>query len=171
MRLWFIFFHFFPNDFVMPYYRRPYKRARGGKRIKYSVQQKAFQFVCAAGTTTGQLIVPATTLEGMRKVKHLSINLTSTGTVQFWWVLAYVPQGTTPGGITIGSSTAGTAMYEPNQFVMNCGIINPDAGPIRISSPLGRNLNDGDSIILLVRPNSTADASIQGTCRYAISLQ
>ena len=168
MRLWFL---FSLNDFVMPYYRRPYKRARGGKRIKYSVQQKAFQFVCAAGTTTGQLIVPATTLEGMRKVKHLSINLTSTGTVQFWWVLAYVPQGTTPGGITIGSSTAGTAMYEPNQFVMNCGIINPDAGPIRISSPLGRNLNDGDSIILLVRPNSTADASIQGTCRYAITLQ
>ena len=158
----------------MPYYRRPYKRARGGKRIKYSVQQKAFQFNATAGTTTGQIIVPATTLEGMRKVKHLTINLTSSGTTaapQFWWVLAYVPQGTTPGGITIGTSTAGTAMYEPNQFVMNCGIIDPDAGPIRISSPLGRNLNDGDAIVLLIRPNSTADVSIQGTCRYAISLQ
>ena len=76
----------------MPYYRRPYKRARYGKRIKYSIQQKAFQFVATAG-------------------------------------------------------------------------------PIRIGSPIGRNLNDGDSIVLIVRPNSTADASIQGTCRYAISLQ
>ena len=162
------------NDFVMPYYRRPYKRARGGKRIKYSVQQKAFQFNATAGTTTGQVIVPATTLEGMRKVKHLTINLTSSGTTpapQFWWVLAYVPQGTTPGGISIGTSTAGTAMYEPNQFVMNCGIIDPDAGPIRISSPLGRNLNDGDGIVLLIKPNSTDNISIQGTCRYAISLQ
>ena len=62
-------------------------------------------------------------------------------------------------------------MYEPNQFCMNCGIVDPDAGPIRFGSPIGRNLNDGDSIILLIRPNSVADVSIQGTCRYAISLQ
>jgi len=158
----------------MPYYRRPYKRARYGKRIKYSVQQKAFQFAASAGTTSGQLIVPATTLEGMRKVKHLTINLTASGTEgapQFWWALVYVPQGTTVGSITVGNAVAGTAMYEPNQFCMNCGIIDSDAGPIRIGSPLGRNLNDGDSIVLIVRPISTADISIQGTCRYAISLQ
>ena len=51
-------------------------------------------------------------LEGMRKVKHLTINLTSSGTTnapQFWWALVYVPQGTTVGTITIGSATAGTA--------------------------------------------------------------
>ena len=47
----------------MPYYRRPYKRARYAKRDKYSVQQKAFQFNATGGTTSGQLIVPATTLE------------------------------------------------------------------------------------------------------------
>ena len=43
-------------------------------------------------------------------------------------------------------------MYEPNQFVMNPGVIDPTAGPIRIYSPISRNLNDGDKISLLIRP-------------------
>ena len=63
------------------------------------------------------------------------------------------------------------AMYEPNQFCMNCGIVDGNAGPIRFYSPIGRNLNDGDSIILLVRPNTTQSVSVQGTVRYAITLQ
>ena len=29
---------------------------------------------------------------------------------------------------------------------MNCGVIDPTAGPIRIYSPISRNLNDGDKI-------------------------
>ena len=38
----------------MPYYRRPYKRARYGKRIKYSVQQKALDFILS-GTATAKV--------------------------------------------------------------------------------------------------------------------
>jgi len=152
----------------MPYYRRPYKRARGGKKIKYSVQQKAFSFVADGGTSTSQVIVPPTTLEGMRKVKHLTVNLTSMTESTFYWVLAYVPQGTTAAAINL-TSTAG--MYEPNQFVLNCGIIDTNAGPIRLSTPLARNLNDGDAIYLIVLPNTGSNVSIYGTVRYAISLQ
>ena len=49
-------------------------------------------------------------------------------------------------------------MYEPNQFVMNCGITDTNAGPIRYYSPLARNLNDGDAIYLVVLPtNVTTD--------------
>ena len=59
----------------MPY-RRAYKRPRYGKQDKYSVQQKAFQFSADSGTSSTWLLVPATTLEGMRKVKHLMVNLT-----------------------------------------------------------------------------------------------
>ena len=154
----------------MPYYRRPYKRARYAKRDKYSVQQKAFQFNATGGTTSGQLIVPATTLEGMRKVKHITVNLAGLSG-QLWWAIVYVPQGTTPGTLTVGDTTSGTAMYEPNQFCMNCGIVDGDAGPIRFYSAIGRNLNDGDSIILLVRTNTTQSVSVQGTVRYAITLQ
>ena len=113
----------------MPY-RRAYKRPRYGKRDKYSVQQKAFQFSADSGTSSTWLLVPATTLEGMRKVKHLMVNLTidpdSVGPM--WWAIVYVPQGTTVGSINVTTSASATGMYEPNQFVMNCGIADPTAG-------------------------------------------
>ena len=79
------------------------------------------------------------------------------------------PQGTTPGVLNI-DSTAVADMYEPNQFVMNCGIVDPTAGPIRFSSPVSRNLNNGDSIALLLRQTSTNTMGVDGTVRYAITL-
>jgi len=157
----------------MPYYRRGYRRYRGGKRIKYSVQQKAFQFAAEGGASTAQVIVPATTLEGMRKVKHLTVNMTAeTPTSSIYWALVYVPQGTTPQNINVATSATLPGMYEPNQFVMNCGIVDIDAGPIRFHSPVARNLNDGDAIYLVIRPVSSGRSfTILGTVRYAISLQ
>ena len=62
-------------------------------------------------------------------------------------------------------------MYEPNQFVMNCGVVDPSAGPIRFSSPVARNLNDGDSIYLLIRNVLANSISYQAVVRYAITLQ
>ena len=158
----------------MPYYRRPYKRARYGKRIKYSVQQKALSFSAPPATTTTIEVVPATTIEGMRKVKHLTVNATVQGeSDSFYWALVYVPQGTVPGAINFVTTTSSPGMYEPNQFVMNCGVVDGTAGPIRFSSPIGRNLNDGDSIYLVVRPYTTGgtNITINAVVRYAISLQ
>ena len=157
----------------MPYYRRPYKRPRYAKRDKYSVQQKAVEVSTVNDTATSKVeIVPGTDVEGMRKVKHLTVTVApeTTDGANFYWALVYVPQGTTPGDIvTRGSGTGG--MYEPNQFVMNCGVVSPAAGPIRFSSPLARNLNDGDAIYMLIR--STTGGTNQYNCvvRYAITLQ
>ena len=125
----------------MPYYRRAAKRPRYGKRLKYSVQQKAFSAgVVASPGTTLQPLVPATTLEGMRKVKHLMVNMAPVpdNAGPIYWAIVYVPQGTTPGVLNI-DSTAVADMYEPNQFVMNCGIVDPTAGPIRFSSPVSQS--------------------------------
>ena len=123
-------------------------------------------------------IVPATTTEGMRKVKHLTCNLTqvvaggSSAESNLFWALVYVPQGTTAGSLNIATAGATpSSMYEPNQFVMNCGVIDPTAGPIRIYSPISRNLNDGDKISLLIRPTLDGVATIVSLCvRYAITL-
>ena len=53
---------------------------------------------------------------------------------------------------------------------MNCGG-DPSAGPIRFS-PVARNLNDGDSIYLLVRnTNNTTAVTYNAVVRYAITLQ
>ena len=125
----------------MPYYRRAAKRPRYGKRDKYSIQQKASVASIAANQTSVVDIVPATTTEGMRKVKHLTCNLTQ--------VVAggSSAEATSSGrscmslkGQEQGHSTSQqqaqlqAACTEPNQFVMNCGVIDPTAGPIRIYS-------------------------------------
>ena len=74
----------------MPYYRRAAKRPRYGKRSVASI---------AANHTSVVDIVPATTTEGMRKVKHLTCNLTqvvaggSSAESNLFWALVYVPSG------------------------------------------------------------------------------
>lgn len=108
----------------------------------------------------------------MRKIKHLMVNLTTgADAIQLYWALVYVPQGTPVGTLTIGTSS-NTEMYEPNQFVMNCGVVDPNAGPIRFSSPISRNLNNGDAIYLVVLgTHEGGTVGIRGTARYAVTLQ
>ena len=105
------------------------------------------------------------------KVKHLMVNLTidPDAAGPMWWAIVYVPQGTSVGAINVTTSSAATGMYEPNQFVMNCGIADPTAGPIRFGSPIARNLNEGDAIALVVRHTNSAARSVMGTCRYTNS--
>ena len=122
-----------------------------------------------AGTTVSAQVVPPTTAEGMRKVKNITVNLSSGGRTGFsyYWAIVYVPEGTSPNELQVGGAVA--SMYEPNQFVMNCGMVDPAAGPIRFFTPLSRNLNSGDSIYLLVRPDAASAPELEGVVRYAIS--
>ena len=126
-------------------------------------------------TTAKVEVVPPTETEGMRKVKHLTVSVTTAGadtseTTAFYWALVYVPQGTAPGNIQVTTTGALTSMYEPNQFVMNCGVVDSSAGPIRFTSPLARNLNDGDGIYMLVRNTTGGTQKYNCVVRYAISL-
>ena len=150
------------------YYRRTYYRPYT-KKTKYSRENKSFSFEVENANVTGNAaIVPATDLEGMRKIKHITISLTSSTDAPFRYAIVYVPQGTTVG--TINQGTSALSLYEPNQFVMSCGTIDPDAGPIRIYSPLARNLNSGDAIYLLVRSTTGGTFTINGIVSYAITL-
>nr|QIR82149.1 hypothetical protein [unidentified] len=155
----------------MPYYRA-YKRPRATKK-KYSVQQKAFGFDAAKDTTSLVEVVPATTTEGTRKVKNITVSATCgppEAEAPLYWAIVYVPQGTTPGGLNIAAAaTDSTSLYEPNQYVMNCGIADPSAGPIRFYTPLARNLNDGDRILLLIRHVGTQAMPVRTLIRYAIA--
>ena len=111
-----------------------YKRRWYKGRDKYSVEQRGATLVTAGTGSGNALVVAQSAIQGMRKVKHLTITATTPAQVSFYWALVYVPGGTDPGDLTPGGST----FYEPNQFVMNMGIIDPAAGPIRIHSPLSR---------------------------------
>ena len=49
-------------------------------------------------------------------------------------------------------------------------VVDPSAGPIRFSSPVARNLNDGDSIYLLRNTNNNTTAvTYNAVVRYAIT--
>jgi len=148
------------------YYKRKYKSGD-----KYSVENHAFVITTNASGDGGQIVVPSTTLQGMRKVKHLTLSMAApagTANLDVFWALVYVPQGTGVGTLNI----SGGDMYEPNQYVMSTGIFDFNGGPLRVHCPLARNLNSGDSIALIIK-NSTNVASINyhGVVRYAVTLQ
>ena len=109
----------------------------------------------------------------MRKVKHLTISLGNiTGSGVIYWALVFVPSGYSPNTLNLPTQNSAGNLYEPNQFVMNCGCIDVDAGPTRISSPISRNLNSGDSIqLVLGSPGLSAQIDVTGIIRYAITLQ
>ena len=158
-----------------------YKKYYRGNKDKYSIEQSAAVTVVPAATATaagqsGIVVVPPTATQGMRKVKHITVSLAEPASAtnaptSVFWALVYVPQGTGVG--TLNISTTGSAdFYEPNQFVMNCGVADFEAGPVRITSPLSRNLNSGDQIALIMANPSTAGAlGVQSVVRYAITLQ
>ena len=145
-----------------------------GSRDKYSVEQQAGALQVPANSQAYATIVPDTGVQGMRKVKHLTVSLAShevtsqTATQLAYWALVYVPQGTTPNTMNI---TGTSGMYEPNQFVMNCGCVDFSAGPVRFSSPVSRNLNSGDKIVLIMANISGGEVYYYYTVRYAITLQ
>lgn len=154
------------------FYRR--RRFTSGNRDKYSVEHTSIA-ITTDGTLTNQLyqgvqnVVPASPTQGMRKVKHITASLTINGANNpiIWWALVFVPEGYSVKPI---NGAPGASLYEPNQFVLACGVNDPDAGPIRVSSPLSRNLNSGDSIWLVVG-TTVGGTSINGVIQYAITLQ
>ena len=54
---------------------------------------------------------------------------------------------------------------------MNCGCIDIDAGPCRISSPIARNLNQEIQFHCLLVPQDYAQIDVTGIVKYAITLQ
>ena len=154
--------------------RRYYPRRYVVNRDKYSVQQNTFRLLLTSQNPQNNIVcVPDSATEGMRKVKHLTISLGNiTGSGVLYWALVFVPAGYSPNSINIPSQNAGGSLYEPNQFVMNCGCLDIDAGPCRISSPVARNLNSGDSIqCIIAAPGLSSQVDVTGIVKYAITLQ
>ena len=149
------------------YYKRTVYR---GSRDKYSVEQQAGTLDIPAASQAWTTVVPDTATQGMRKVKHLTVSCGTypSGLGVSFWALVYVPQGTSPNTLNL---TGSTGMYEPNQFVMNCGVVDFDAGPARIPCPISRNLNSGDKIVLIMTNAGSTEAHISYCVRYAITLQ
>jgi len=117
-------------------------------------------------------VVPSTNIEGVRKVKNLSVMLSTLPaetTAQFnasiYWALVYVPEGLAPNFLhDVGD------LYQPSQWVLNTGIVNTVQNRTRIYTPLSKNLNKGDRIFLVLgsSTNPTDLPTISYLVRYAI---
>ena len=157
-------------------YRRRYYR--GGNKDKYSVEHSSFFTRLTFGTTTSVAVVPPTSVRGMRKVKHLTVsvgNATDDDTVPcLTWAIVYVPEGYTPQSFGQPSlENPSVDLYAANQFVMSSGVLDFTSGPQRIRTPLSRNLNSGDQIVLLLSPGTSSlnNIDVRGVVSYAITLQ
>lgn len=150
--------------------KRRYYRARH----KYNVENRPLSFA-APNTQENNYyqnqieVVPATLVEGVRQVAHMTITLTqySDTTRPVFWALVYIPEGVT----TTALFPTNTELFRPSNYVLATGVNDPTAGPIRIYSRLKKNLNAGDRIFLLtaVSKQSTSDVvQFIGLVRYSI---
>lgn len=148
-------------------YRRSYSRPVQPVRYSNETYNVTFQYQWAATPTTASVtMIPASEVQGLRKTKNFTLNISQSpttnaeGVVQFAssfiYALVYVPAGTTANAITIGSGNAAASLYEPNQNVICSGVCDSASGQLRISSRLARNLNSGDSVALILRPTQTS---------------
>ena len=117
--------------------------------------------------TFGSNIIPATTTQGIRTVGNFTITLTTGSDTNnpVYWALVYVPQGQTSGTLNI---VDGQSLYEPNQYVIACGVNDPTAGPIRISTRMKRKLNSGDFVSLLMYTGQSSGPTYRGIVSYAV---
>ena len=167
---------------VRTYYRRT---PRSNNRDKYSVENtvvltpssNSWTVVPAVSGVTQSSkqfsipIVPAADVQGMRKVKHLTLSFSSASDVRLCYVLVYVPEGYDPNPIRVPNLGYATSLYEPNQYVMSSGTLDFSGGPLRIRTPLSRNLNSGDSIHLILAQWDEGNVAVSTNVKYAITLQ
>ena len=161
----------------MPYRRRSTSnRRRIVSRDKYSVETSAGSITLNSTAVNGlyqgtAVLVPSTTIQGMRKVKHLTIEVTQTVYSSFFWAIVYVPQGTSANALFQTSGNLSGSLYEPNQFVLASGLMDSH-NPHRIVTPVSRNLNSGDSISVVVGSIAPpTNNPFYYSVRYAVTLQ
>ena len=146
----------------MPRRRRSkrYSLTRPVKLVKYSNETFSFQSLLTynAGQDLWVLVSKSTDILGVRKAKNFTLNLITAGTIPFLFALVFVPEGTQPSPLAVGTTAEGSvlisnSLYNPNQNVIMQGIIAGfQAGPLRYKTRLARNLNSGDEIVLCIKP-------------------
>ena len=151
------------------YRRRTYIR-RPLKTIKYSNETACFNNF-PVGAASGEfhtfdpfVLIPPTDIQGTRKVKNITLRIgASTTTVtNFIFAVVYVPDGTVPNGLSTSEDENFGSLYEPNQNVIMSGMFagqlavpsetlsDSAVSPSTFRSRLARNLNSGDSIVMLI---------------------
>jgi hypothetical protein len=122
-------------------------------------------------------LIPPAVLQGIRKAKNFTVRLAfPDATISLQWALVFAPEGPAPSSYVLRAGTAGQplSLYEPNQNVILCGLWSPGMGVVNAHSRLARNLQSGDSCVLLVSncwPTGDATIAIHmiASLNYAIT--
>nr|QYM90080.1 hypothetical protein [Po-Circo-like virus] len=172
-------------------YTRSGRYTRRVKTVKYSNETYNYtgtliQNNAAVKGNWYQTLITAIDQQGVRKCKNFELSLTGGAFLPqaggegiqspIFYALVYVPQGTDPSNINIGSPDAPASLYEPNQNVIMSGVWPGDlTAPFVKKTRLARNLNSGDSIALVLASSALNDAGgvygkvVAVTLNYAIS--
>lgn len=140
------------------------------RKRKYNIENRPISFTAPTTLQNGYYqnqiqIVPPSVTEGVRQVARMTITLAASQSNigPLFWALVYIPEGAVTSSLFPDSQT----LFNPSNYVLASGVNDSDAGPIRISSRLRKNLNANDQIYLLTA-TSTAQSAHIGLVRYAI---
>ena len=115
------------------------------------------------------------------KVKYFRLNIVFESSVTVLWALVYVPDGLPIGKLNVAGSVVDSipgALYEPQQFIITSGVYTSQgssgaSAPLRVWTPLARNLNPGDgcprlagSNVCLINPDYRNDQLL--SCKLKI---
>ena len=161
------------------YRRRRITRGRAMRWAKETTLVAKTQSI-AAGSTANFVAVPSIPGQGNRKVRGISLKITSTFSTPMPIALVFVPSGTVPSAIGSGSvmtftgqTTTGelSSLYEPNQNVLAVGQIPANSTETLTLFYSGtRNIGSGDSICAVYKNfgETANDGNILITVSYLI---
>lgn len=129
---------------------------RYGRRVAKRFSSETYNFTDGFTAGAGQasaVMVDATAVKGVRKVKNFRITIATDIGVPCAWAVVYVPEGLSPSVMSIGTANMPASLYEPNQNVIMSGILSAQPGNAQVySTRLARILNSGDKIVFLFKP-------------------
>ena len=157
------------------WYRR-YRRSsyrRGGK--KWSPTTQVVNTATSSGSQkslpiafnrTGERVGTTYPIGPIMKVKYFRLNVVFESSVTALWALVYVPDGLPIGRLNVAGSQADSmpgALYEPQQFIITSGVYTSQgssgaSAPLRVWTPLARNLNPGDGVFLVWQALTSASS-------------
>ena len=115
---------------------------------------------------TGERVGTTYPIGPIMKVKYFRLNIVFESSVTVLWALVYVPDGLPIGRLNVAGSLADSvpgALYEPQQFIITSGVYTSQgssgaSAPLRVWTPLARNLNPGDGVFLVWQALTSASS-------------
>ena len=106
-------------------------------------------------------------LQGVRKAKNFSLSFLSDEELPVLWALVYLPEGYD--AKNVNTSGSNVSIYEPNQHVIMSGVYIKGQQS-KWFTKLGRNLNSGDAIVLMVSMFYGTAKTINWACQSTYSI-